>query len=365
MRILIAEDDPEFRHLLGGLLTRWGYDVVATADGKEAWEALHAPDAPKVAILDWIMPGLTGVELARKIRHELSGPYVYVILLTAQQMEHDLVAGMEAGADDYLTKPLKVNEFRVRLNAAKRQVELQEELLAAREVLAVRAAELEQANRDLESFSYTVANEVLVSLLSIADNSKTIQDLYCDKVDQQCRTYTRRIYEKTRDLGQLIGVMLEFFRPTRTELRPEIVDLSQMVREAADKLRMGNPERRVTFKIAEGVQAEGDKALLRVVVNNLLDNAWKHTARQEQAVIEFGSSEVQGKRAFFLRDNGSGFDMAEADVLFRPFQRLPQSKDLPGRGIGLATVDRNIRRHGGRVWAEGESGKGATFYFTI
>jgi two-component system, sensor histidine kinase and response regulator len=365
MRILIAEDDPEFRHLLSALLAKWGYQVVAAADGKEAWEALQGADAPRIALLDWIMPGMTGVDLCRRVRSERTGPYIYLILLTAQQLESDLVAGMEAGADDYVTKPLKVNELRVRLNAAKRMVELQGELISARENLAARAAELEEANRDLQAFSYAVANDVLVSLLSIADNSKTIQDLYCGKDDQQCRSYTRRIYEKTRDLGQLIGVMLDFFRPTKVELRREPLDLTRMAFEVTEKLRRSNLERRVTFKVAEGLKAEGDRSLLRAVLNHLLDNAWRHTALRAEAVIEFGAREIEGQTTYFVSDNGSGFDMANSDRLFKPFQRLPQAQEYPGRGIGLATVERNIRRHGGRVWAEGEVGKGATFYFTL
>jgi two-component system, sensor histidine kinase and response regulator len=365
MRILIVEDDPEFRHLLGGLLAKWGDEVVPAANGNEAWATLQGADPPRIAVLDWVMPGMTGLELCRKIRNELPGPYVYIIMVTAQQLEEDLVAGMEAGADDYVTKPLKVNEFRVRLNAAKRIVELQGELISARESLAARAADLETANRDLQAFSYAIANDVLISLLSIADNAKTIQDIYCEKEDQQCRSYTRRIYEKTKDLGQLVGVMLDFFRPNRIELRREPVDLSQMAFEAWEKFRKSNTERRVTFKVADGIKGNGDRALLRVVLNNLLDNAWKHTAGRAEAVIEFGVQEQDGKQIYFVRDNGSGFSMADYDRLFKPFQRLPQAHDFPGRGIGLATVERNIIRHGGRVWAEGEIGKGATFYFTL
>jgi len=144
LKILIAEDEPVPRHLLGDILTKWGYDVIVAQDGIEAWQVLQADDAPQIAILDWMMPGLNGPDVCRKVRQELRKPYyTYIILLTAHQQDKDLIVGMEAGADDYITKPTKINELRVRLNAGRRLVELQSEL-------ATYAAKLEIANRDLE-----------------------------------------------------------------------------------------------------------------------------------------------------------------------------------------------------------------------
>jgi formate hydrogenlyase transcriptional activator len=145
MKILIAEDDPFFSEILAGILVKWGYEVVVAGSGSEAWQVLQAEDAPRIAILDWMMPGLTGVEICRRVREEKREPYRYLILLTSQQQDADIITGMEAGADDYLTKPLKINELRVRLDAGRRTVELQQELLAAKENLAVHAAGLELA----------------------------------------------------------------------------------------------------------------------------------------------------------------------------------------------------------------------------
>jgi len=358
MRILVAEDDPAFRHLLEEVLAKWGHDVVVARDGNEAWQVLSCKDAPRLAILDWMMPGIDGVEICRKVRQELQEPYTYLILLTALQQEEDLVTGMEAGADDYISKPLKTNELRVRLNAGRRIVELQSQL-------AAHAAELEVANMDLESFSYTVATDLLKSLLSISENAKSIQELHCSKQDEQCRSYTRRIYEKTKQLGQVIGIMNDFFRPTRKELHREMIDLSRMAGETADNLRNTNPKRLVKFKIIEGIMADGDKNLLQVVLNNLLDNAWKHTGKCEEAIIELGVTEVKGQPVYFVRDNGAGFDMADTDKLFKPFQGMSETEELTGKGVSLATVERIVRRHGGKIWAEGEPGKGASFYFTL
>lgn len=358
MKILIAEDEPAFRRLLEETLTRWGYEVVVTNDGNEAWQVLRAENAPRLAILDWLMPGMDGLELCRKIRKEAMGPYIYIILLTSQQKDEDLVAGMEAGADDHITKPLKTEELRVRLNAGRRIVELQNEL-------AARAAEVEAANRDLESFSYTVSNDLLNSLLAIGSNAKMFEDIVCNRGDEQCRNYARRIYDKTRHLGELIGIMHDFFRPMRIVLHREAIDLSEMADKIAEKLRITKPERRITFRIADGIMVNADRNLLQMALNNLLGNAWKHTDKCVDAVIEFGQIEVEGKPAYFVRDNGTGFDMAYADRLFKPFRPLPGTEELATDGIGLATVERIIRRHRGKVWAEGEPGKGATFYFTL
>jgi len=358
MKILIAEDEPAFRHLLEDTLTRWGYEVVVSRDGNEAWQALNVEGAPRLAIIDWMMPGLDGLEICRRIRKERRDPYTYVILLTSQQRDQDLVTGMEAGADDYITKPLKTDELRVRLNAGKRMIELQNEL-------AARAADLEAANRDLESFSYTVSNDLLKSLLAIGDNAKAIQDRVCVKEEEQCKSYTRRIYDRTRHLAETINIMHDFFRPMRIDLQRETIDLSVMARNEAENLRKKNPARRVTFLIADGIKVNADRNLLQMTLNNLLNNAWKHTGKREEAVIEFGLTEVDGKSACFVRDNGTGFDMVHADKLFKPFRPLPGTEEFVSDGIGLATVERIIRRHGGRVWAEGEPEKGATFYFCI
>ncbi len=230
--------------------------------------------------------------------------------------------------------------------------------------LAARAADLEAANRDLESFSYTVANDLLRSLLTIGECAKSIQEIYCTNRDDQCRNFTRRIYEKTKKLAQLIGIMQDFFRPIR-ELSWEEVDLSAMAGQTADRLRLSRPERRVRFVVAEGIVVNGDAGLLRVLLGNLFDNAWQHTVGCEEAVIEFGVMESEGRPAYFVRDNGEGFDMARVDRLFKPFTQLQDTEQSAKGGVGLAMVEKIVRRHGGRVWAEGKPGMGAAFFFAL
>jgi signal transduction histidine kinase len=166
-------------------------------------------------------------------------------------------------------------------------------------------------------------------------------------------------------MNQLIDALLDFSRLAYVEPLREMVDLSAMAREVAMELQLTEPGRRVTFQVTDGISVDGDASLLRVVLDNLLGNAWKYSGTAEEGLIEFGRMDVDGTPACFVRDNGAGFDMANADKLFAPFQRLPGAEKCIGFGIGLATVERIIRRHGGKVWAEGAPGQGATFYFTL
>jgi signal transduction histidine kinase len=166
-------------------------------------------------------------------------------------------------------------------------------------------------------------------------------------------------------MNDLISTLLTFSSSSRGEVRQEVINLSAVAKSVSEDLRLNAPNRKVIFHIAEGVEGIGDAALLRVVLTNLIGNAWKYTGTREEAVIEFGVTQIEGQETFFVKDNGTGFDMADADGLFTPFTRLPGADAFRGFGIGLATVARIIQRHGGRVWATSEREKGATFYFTL
>jgi signal transduction histidine kinase len=191
-----------------------------------------------------------------------------------------------------------------------------------------------------------------------------VQELCGNKLDDNCKEYLREMYEGTLRMNRLIDTLLDFSRVTRVAMHHGKVDLSSMAEEVALELKASEPERRVTFRSAAGITVDGDAALLRVVLDNLIGNAWKYAGNREETVIEFGATEVGGKPACFVRDNGPGFDMAFADILFVPFQRLPGT-NVAGHGIGLATAERIVRRHGGSLWAESEPGEGATFFFTL
>lgn len=235
----------------------------------------------------------------------------------------------------------------------------------AEEKLKNYAAALEGANRELESFSHSVAHDLRAPLRSIDGFSQALLEDYADRLDEEGRKYLRFIRESAQHMGQLIDALLTLSRVTRSELQREEVDLSALARAAVARLRRSQPDRSMDVVILDGLEDSGDPRLLTAVFDNLLGNAWKFTGRRDGARIEFGVSSTDGHRAYFVRDNGAGFDMAFASKLFGVFQRLHAATDFEGTGVGLATVQRIVGRHGGRVWAEGEVNGGATFHFTL
>lgn len=238
---------------------------------------------------------------------------------------------------------------------------------AERASLDIEAAnrELEATNRELESFSYSVSHDLRAPLRSIDGFSQILLEDYADSLDEEGADYLGRVRAASQRMGQLIDDLLTLSRTARVSLRREAVDLSEIAGSVAAELRRRDPERGIEFVITEGVRASGDPRLLRVALENLLGNAWKFTARTPEAKIEFGAIRSSERAAYFVRDNGAGFDMAYAGKLFGAFQRLHSPEEFEGTGIGLATVQRVIRRHGGDVWAVGEVSTGATFYFTL
>jgi len=243
--------------------------------------------------------------------------------------------------------------------------QVQRDAAELEERVAKRTSELAALNRELEAFAYSVSHDLRAPLRGIDGFSQALLEDYADKLDAEGQDYLRRVQAGSQRMGQLIDGLLKLFRVTRGEMRREAVDLSSLAQAVAAELQQREPERRVEFVIAEGLVAEGDAPLLRVVLENLLGNAWKFTAKYPRARIEFGVTQRRGERAYFVRDDGVGFDMAYADKLFGAFQRLHSTAEFDGTGIGLATVQRIIHRHGGRVWAEGMEGQGATFYFAL
>lgn len=228
-----------------------------------------------------------------------------------------------------------------------------------------RTAELEVTINELEAFSYSVSHDLRAPLRTIDGFSRAILEDYSQVLDDEGRNYLNRVRAATHQMAQLIDDLLKLSRVTRNEMHWEDVDLSTMVRDIAIAVQNTQPERKALISIEDGMVVRGDPRLLNVVMTNLLDNAWKFTEKQSEVEIKIGTLQVDGKKVYFVRDNGAGFDMTYAHKLFGAFQRLHSDAEFKGSGIGLATVQRIIRRHGGRVWAEGEVGHGAGFYFTL
>ena len=229
-----------------------------------------------------------------------------------------------------------------------------------------RTAELESANQELEAFSYSVSHDLRAPLRAIDGFSQAVIEDYADRLDEHGKDYLNRVRAATQRMGLLIDDMLALSRVTRAEMRHETVDLSALAAEVFAELQKSEPARKVIWDIEPGLTGVGDERLLRMALVNLLGNAWKFTSRKEQPRIEFGATlNADGTTEFFVRDNGTGFDMAYADKLFGVFQRLHSAAEFPGTGVGLAIVQRIIHRHGGKVRGVGIPDQGATFYFTL
>lgn len=231
--------------------------------------------------------------------------------------------------------------------------------------LANRSAELEVINRELESFSYSVSHDLRAPLRAMDGFSRTLLNDYGDKLDERGRDRLVRVRSAAQRMANLIDDLLNLSRVSRSELTREEVDLSELAQSICNELQQASAERQVNTLIAPNLQVHGDRRLLGIALTNLLNNAWKFTSQKSPAVIEVGCEQTDGEPVFFVRDNGAGFDMAYAGKLFGAFQRLHDTGEFPGTGIGLATVQRVIHKHGGRIWAQSAVDAGATFYFTI
>jgi light-regulated signal transduction histidine kinase (bacteriophytochrome) len=253
---------------------------------------------------------------------------------------------------------------RRRRAARERAASLQSRIRQLEADSAVRMQRNEQAARELESFAYSVSHDLRAPLRVIDGFAQIMLEDYGERLDALGRDHLKRIVAAAGRMNSMIDTLLEMSRMTGRELHFERVDLSETARQLIEELKAAEPGRQVQVAVQPGLSVEGDRTLLRLVLQNLLGNAFKFSARTREARIEFGRR-ADGDHAFFVRDNGAGFDMRFADRLFGAFQRLHSQSEFAGTGVGLATVQRIVRRHSGRIWAESEPGKGATFFFTM
>jgi DNA-binding response OmpR family regulator len=385
-RILAIDDSPTWLESLALAFSSEGYEVATAASAEEGLETI-ARESFDCVMVDLIMPVMDGIEACRRINEmgrSMDRPVV-VVMLTSSETREDMTRGLEAGADDFVGKTSDMAVLKARIRALLRRKFFQEEnrriheqlmqaeieareARAAGEFAKTRAAladELERKNKELESFSYSVSHDLRAPLRSIDGFSAALLEDYAGKLDAKGQEYLGRVRAAARRMGQLIDDLLKLSKVGRAQLHRQRVDLSELAGIVAAELKQANPERLVRTVIPQGVVADGDHQLLQIVLENLLGNAWKFSAGVAEAVVEFGVARTDGVPAYFVRDNGAGFDMAYAQRLFTPFQRLHLQAQFPGTGIGLATVHRIVDRHGGRVWAESTVDQGATFLWTL
>src|SRR5579871_6348140 len=384
VKILLVDDQPENLLSAEAVLESLGQQIVKAESGREALRYL----------LDNMMPEMDGFETAALIRQRERSRHTPIIFLTALgRGEAHIRMGYDLGAVDYMVKPFvpeilrtKVGVF-VELNrksvllrqqsellerrnqelqhAIERSWKAEEEVKALNGHLEQQLAELAEVNRELEAFSFTVSHDLRGPLSRIAGFSRALLEFHGGQLDETGRTYLERIDRSSKKMCELVEDLLKFSRITRVEMAEGKLNLSEIVESLASELALRESGRQVEFMVGKGIEAWGDKGLLRMALQNLIENAWKYTRKRERACIEFGKTEDHGEPTYYMRDNGAGFDMTDVGRLFNPFQRLHKESDFEGTGIGLATVERIIRRHGGRIWAQAEVDRGATFFFTL
>ena len=358
-KVLVVDDNDANLVALAAVLERLPCEVVLARSGEDALRCM-LKDAFAVVLLDVHMNGMDGYEVAKIARSTRSTSEVPIVFVTAMHATEDsALRGYGAGAVDFLFKPINAeiltSKVRVFLELWSSRQRLAEEIEAHQETLA-----------DLEAFNFSVSHDLRAPLRPLAGFSSFLLEDYADKLDAQGRDYLERIRAAVTRMNQLIDDMLMFSRTTREKVERSTVDLAAIARDVIEDLRRAEPNRAVELQAVAEARVQGDARLLRIALENLLRNAWKFSRDAAPARIELGKQPRGADgTVYFVRDNGAGFDARYASRLFQPFQRLHSTAEFEGTGIGLATVQRVIRRHGGRIWAESSPGKGATFFFQL
>lgn len=362
---------------------------------------------PILIISDIVMPGMDGYEFCTKIKSDPALCDIPVILLTSLSDPLDIVKGLQAGADNFITKPyndqyllsrihfLLANRdmrksgagdisieivfqgIQYQINSDKRQIlnlllsvyeaaiHRNNELIETKQQLETMNTDLHAANDELDAFARTVSHDLRSPLGGIIGFSQMLKEDYEAILDEDANSHLDWILKSANTMNTLITDLLNYSRSGRANIVPVALNLSNLANEIVNdlKTRYGNPS--ITVTVQEGLETVADKALIRIVLDNLIGNAFKYSSKKENPEISFGRIEIYGRNMFYVKDNGAGFDMAKSEKLFSPFERLHLDEDFHGNGVGLSTVKRILERHGGDIWAESEPNMGATFYFAI
>jgi len=366
--ILIVDDDPSKLIALRAVLDPLGANVVEARSGADALRHLLKGDFA-VILLDVRMPIMSGFETAEMIRQRPASELTPIIFVTAfDQAETNLARGYELGAVDFVFSPIVPAILRAKVTVFvelyKSQHELKRYRTQLQGLVQERTTALTAINRELDAFSYFVSHDLRAPLLSIETIAQSLLD-NPEVVSNGTKDQIMRLRRTSKQMMALFDGMQTLFRLTGGDIRRVKVDIHRVATEIAAQFQAQEPKRQVDFRVEEGLTASGDAGLVRILLTNLISNAWKFTRDQPQPVITVGSERVAGETRLFVRDNGVGFDMIYAHKLFGAFQRLHSQSEFAGEGIGLAVAQRIVNRHGGRIWAEGAMGEGATLYFVL
>lgn len=373
VKILIIEDNSSDIDSLQDLFAEIRTISFTWAIQESLLEAIHylRHETVDVVLLDLMLPDSQGIATYEQL--QAAAPNVPVLIVADAIHEQTALQAVYQGAQDYLIKnqlssELLVRAIRYALEHKQLENALQESDARSHELeqwVNERTIQLAALNKELEAFSYSISHDLRAPLRAISGFSQILMDDYIEQLDSSAQNYFNRIRAAATHMNDLIDGLLGLSRLSRSPINRQSINLSQLAQEINAELRACQPERQVEFLVHADITCEADATLLRTVLKNLLDNAWKFTSRQASTSIEFGWMQEDGQTIYFVRDNGVGFQMAYAERLFGAFQRLHKPTDFEGVGIGLATVQRIIHRHGGHIWAEAEANQGATFYFTL
>lgn len=368
--VLVIEDNAEMNRFIRETLAK-DYRVDGAFNGKEGLGKALAL-RPDLVLSDVMMPEMSGDAFVRAFREHPEMESTPVVLLTAKADDEVRVRLLQEGANDYVMKPFSVEELLARVGnlihakiALEKNQRLNAELQESNSKLQTLSSQLQDANRELDAFSYSVSHDLRAPLRAVDGFSSMLLSDYGEKLDAEGRGYLNRVRSSAMRMAALIDDLLKLSRITRTPLEREPIDLAPIAREVIETFRSQEPAREVDVDIATDLVGRGDPKLLKIVLENLLGNAWKFTSKEPKAHITVGKEDGDTGTVFFVRDTGAGFDMKYVEKLFTPFQRLHRESEFEGTGVGLATVQRIVARHGGRIWAESAPEKGTTFRFTL
>ncbi len=370
VRVLLVEDSEPDAELVREYLSEVEGEVFELARVTSMAEATLVLESQVVDIvlLDLTLPDADGLQGLHSLH--MCKPRVPIVPLTGLNDQRLALEAVREGAQDYLLKDdidghilSRVIRYAIERQAAQDKIAALNAELA--KLIEIRTARLAMVDNELATFAHSLAHDIRQPLRAMQGYSKHLLDGYLDFLDEEGRHSLTRIEAGSRRLWDLLDGLLSLSRVTRSGMRDEKVDLSEIAADLIDEFQDTDPGRKVATEVAEGMTVYGDARLLRLALQNLIGNAWKYSAQTEEAEISVGRCRNSGKDAFFVRDNGIGFDSEHADSLFEPFVRLESGPSFEGSGIGLASVQRVVQRHGGEVWAESRPGEGATFYFTI
>src|SRR5690348_6556652 len=369
VNILIVDDDATKRFALRTILAPLDETIIEASSGADALRQLLRSEFA-VVLLDVRMPIMDGFETAQLIRQRPRSELTPLIFVTAlDQAETDMGRGYNLGAVDFVFAPVVPAILRAKVTVFVELYRAQQELRRYRTQLETlveeRTIALTAINRELEAFSYSVSHDLRAPLVSFDGISQTLLEGYGDKLDERATDYLKRMREASQRMTSVFDGLQMLFRLTSGEMRREEVDITAMSNQIVVEMRAASPGSDVEVEVAPGILASADKRLVRILLTNLINNAWKFSALKSSPQIKIGREMVDGEARIFVRDNGVGFDMIDSHRLFGAFQRLHSQSEFPGAGIGLATARRIVNRHGGRIWAEGAVGEGATFYFVL